>query len=309
MTLTTKHPWFVRISIVALGATAAVGWLAGRARAGGIPAANPMRFTGTVSEQGVPVNGQRDITINLFDDATAGTLLCSTVSAQTAVVQGRFSVPLIDTCTKFIQGDNLTTTLNRPDSWVEVQVGAVSFGRQKVGAVPYAVTAGAVNGIVSSTAILPSSAQDGVLGRGSNGASIYNDGTAGSLIITGTGGNKSITLKDNVIAGGNVGAASFSTAGDVTVSGSGKMLLGVYVNSANDTYDVSCNLQTNGLTDTALGGGIDCHADYDQMQLQNRPNVSSGRPTAWHGLCMNHSNSGLQGPPAAIYVVCAKYGK
>jgi len=308
MTLTTKHPWFVRISIVALGATAAVGWFAGRARAGGIPAATPMRFTGTVSEQGVPVNGPRDLTINLYDDATAGTLLCSTVSAQTAVVQGRFTVPLVDTCTKFIQGDNLSSTVNRPDSWVEVQVGAVSFGRQKVGAVPYAVTAGAVNGIVSSTAILPSSAQDGVLGRGSDGASIYNDGTAGSLIITGTSANKNIMLKDNVTVGANVGAGSFSTAGNVTVSGNGKMLLNVYVNSATDAYDVSC-FQTGGFTDTALGGGVGCHPEYDQMALLSHPNVGSGQPTGWHGQCMNHSNSGLKGPPATIYVICAKYGK
>src|SRR5258708_34568241 len=103
MTFSTKHPWFVRTSIIALGVTAAVGWLAGRARAGGIPAATPMRFTGTVSEQGVPVNGQRDVTINLFDDATVGTLLCSTVSAQTAVGQGPFTVPPGDPVTNVLQ--------------------------------------------------------------------------------------------------------------------------------------------------------------------------------------------------------------
>jgi hypothetical protein len=310
MTLTTKHPWFVRTSIVALGVAGALGWLAGRARAGGIPAANPMRFTGTISEQGVPVNGQRDLTINLYDDAAAGTLLCSTVAPQTAVAQGRFTVPLVDTCTKFIQGDNLSSTVNRPDSWVEVQVGGVSFGRQKVGAVPYAVTAGAVNGVVSSTAILPSSAQDGVLGRGANGASIYNDNVAGSLIITGTGGNHSITLKDNVIAGGNIAAGSFSTAGNLTVTGSGKVLLGVYVNYAGDVTDVGCR-QTNGVTDTALGGGVDCHQDYDQMVLRSHPTpvVEGALPTGWYGLCMNHSNSGITSAPQAVYVICAQYGK
>jgi hypothetical protein len=128
------------------------------------------------------------------------------------------------------------------------------------------------------------------------------------LIITGTGGNKSITLKDNVIVGANLTVGSLSTSGNVTVSGNGKVLLSVYVNSANDVTDVGCR-QTNGVTDTALGGGIDCHQDYDQMALRSHPTGVAGSPTGWYGLCMNHANSGITSAPQAIYVICAQYGK
>jgi hypothetical protein len=258
-TLTTKHSWRVRTSIIALGATVAIGWLAGRARAGGIPAANPMRFTGTVAEQGVPVNGARDITINLYDDATAGTLLCSTVSAQTAVVQGRFTVPLVDTCTKYLQGDALSSTANRSDTWVEVQVAAVSFGRQKVGAVPYAVTAGTVNGVVTSTAILPTSAADGVLGRGSAGASIYNDSTAGSLILTGNGtsGTKKITLNDSVQIQNDLTAAGKVTAPNVDV--------GTHLTSAG--------------APVAIFGGMWCTGSGGESNVATKVNPITGAAT------------------------------
>jgi len=302
----SKNRFAVKATVVAVVAAVAVGWVAGRARAGGISASKPMKFEGTILEQGVPVNGQRDITINLYDDGTAGTLLCSTPAGSTSVVQGRFVVQLVDACTPYLQGSATGTILaNRPDSWVEVQVAQVSFGRQKIGAVPYAVMAGAVNGVVTSTSVLPAAATDGLYGRGGGGASIYNDGTAQSLVITGNngGGPKKITLADQVSVTSSLSAASLAATGDITTSG-GRVGIGVYVNTGADVADVACNSG-----DVAISGGSDCHADFDQMLLQSHPNLVNNVPVGWHFMCMNHSNSGLQNAPKSSWVLCMSHGR
>lgn len=298
--------WRVRgAALAVLGATA-VGWLSGRALAGGVPAVTPMRFAGTISEQGVPVNGLRDITIVLWDSGVpnSGTILCSTAAGSTSVVQGRFSVPLNDACTKIVQG-SLTTvpvTPNVPDVWSEVQVGGVSFGKQKISAVPFAMMAGAVNGVVTSSAIVPSSAADGSLGRGAGGASLYNDGTIPALVLQGNAGkvhvNDLLQVKTNVTAGGSITAAS-----DISTTG-GRIQIGVYAREASNAYDIGC---LSG--DTAIGGGVECHQDWDQMALQSRANLTSGVPTGWHGVCMNHNNSNLVGTPQKIQVLCLSRGR
>jgi hypothetical protein len=298
--------WMVKgIALVMVGL--AVGWISGRARAGGVPAVTPMRFAGTISEQGVPVNGLRDITIVLWDSGvpSSGSILCSTAAGSTSVVQGRFSVPLNDTCTKIIQGSLTTTpvTPNATDIWSEVQVGGVSFGKQKVSAVPFAMMAGAVNGIVTSSAIVPTSAADGSLGRGAGGASIYNDGTAGALVLQGNSAkvvvNDNLSVKTNVTTGGAITAG-----GDIGTTGNGRINVGVYAREAADVYDLSCLNN-----DTAIGGGVECHQNYDQMALQSRANLDGTRPYGWHGICMNHDNSSATSAPQKLQVICISRGK
>ena len=300
-----QRRWMIRGMAIA-AASLALGWITGRARAGGVPAANPMRFAGTISEQGVPVNGLRDITVVLWDSGVpnSGTILCSTAAGSTPVVQGRFSVPLTDACTRVIQG-SLTTvpvTTNSTDVWSEVQVGGVSFGKQKVSAVPFAMMAGAVNGVVTSSAIVPSSAVDGSLGRGAGGASIYNDGVAQALVLRGN--NAKVAVDDNLDVKTNVSAGgAITAAGDIRTT-AGRIQVGVYVRELTDAYDVSC---LNG--DPAVGGGGECRQNYDQMVLRSRPIVSGSTPTGWHSVCMNHNNSSITNPPLKIYVLCLSRGR
>jgi hypothetical protein len=102
--------------------------------ADGIPATNPLYYSGTLTEAGQPVTGQRDITINLWPDATSnGTPLCQTVVTAAPIVDGRFRIALASPC---------KTVLNQNSgAWVEVIDGTTSIGRSKIGAVPYAVEA------------------------------------------------------------------------------------------------------------------------------------------------------------------------
>jgi hypothetical protein len=279
----------------------AIAWL-GTARAGGISVTNPLQYAGTLSEQGVPVNGTRDLEVVIWNDATAAAAtnkLCDTVAGTTSVVQGRFLVLLSNTCQT-----GFSTT---PDTWAEVFVGGVSFGRQKVGAVPYSVISAAVNGLVTSTAILPAYNVNGSLGTGGGGASIYNDGTsAQALVINGnssatSGGARAVSLNDNVGVSGNLAVGGGVTVGG-TLAAHRFNITGTYVLSVADTADIACHQG-----DLALSGGFVCHDDYDQMALQSYPNISATaplEPVGWHGLCMNHSNSSLQNPPKTLYVVC-----
>jgi hypothetical protein len=284
----------VALGVLTVGVT--LGWSIGRARAGGVSISMPMQYAGSMAELGVPVSGIRDVTIVLWNDAVASdpvaNRLCITNSPTTSVAQGRFTVSLDNACTAKIQSN--------PDAWAEVQVGGVSFGRQKIGAVPYALTAGAVQGLVAASAVNPLYNDDGASGRGGGGASIYNDGnTKQKLVITGNTSSGSakarIGLVDDVSVGNDL-----AVGGDLTPTG--RIHLGVYVNTAHDVASVSCNG-----TDVALSGGGDCHQDYDQMILQSHPITTSGRPSGWALVCMNHDNSGITSSAANLYVVCAPH--
>lgn len=104
--------------------------------ADGIPTPNPLYYSGTLTEAGQLVSGQRAITVNLWPDKTTqGTPLCSTVASSPPadVVNGRFRIALASAC-KIVVNQN-------PNVYVEVIDGATSLGRAPVGAVPYAVEA------------------------------------------------------------------------------------------------------------------------------------------------------------------------
>jgi hypothetical protein len=102
--------------------------------ASGIPDMNPLYYSGTLTESGSLVNGQRAITINLWSDGMTGTTpICQTVVSAAQVTNGRFRIALADAC---------KTALNQnKNAWVEVIDGATTLGRSKIGAVPYAVEA------------------------------------------------------------------------------------------------------------------------------------------------------------------------
>lgn len=113
---------------------APVAYLAGRARAAGIPAAAALTYSGVLTDAtGTPMTGSVPIQIAVWDAATAGNQICATVSTPQTLVGGAFQVTLPDACT--------TAVHTNSDLWVEVLVSGLAIGRTKLGAVPYAVVA------------------------------------------------------------------------------------------------------------------------------------------------------------------------
>ena len=121
--------------LVALGALCAYG--ARHVFADGIPASDPLYYAGYLTENGEPVNATRDLAIRLWPNAQAApgeSALCSTDVGNTSIVEGRFRVPLSQSCAQAIR--------QRSDTYVEVVVDTdLSLGRAKIGAVPYAIEA------------------------------------------------------------------------------------------------------------------------------------------------------------------------
>ncbi len=120
-----------------VGACLVVGVVAyrvGRARADGVPAVNPLYYGGVLNDGGRPVEGARNVTVRLWDAATAGATVCSTTAVGTTFTGGRFRVALDAACVGAVRAN--------PELWAEVQVEGTTFPRSKLGAVPYALEAG-----------------------------------------------------------------------------------------------------------------------------------------------------------------------
>lgn len=136
----------------------ALGYRVGRARADGIPRTTPLLYGGFLEEGGAPVTGTRDITLRLWDAASGGLLACAeTTAAATPVTAGEWRVAIDASCVEAVR--------RSPDLWVETLVGGTSFGRTKIGAVPYAVeaarAAGASGALATQLAALQAPAIQG----------------------------------------------------------------------------------------------------------------------------------------------------
>lgn len=146
-------------SSVVLGVVAAAiagGFLAGRARAAGIPATGALSYSGVLEDvNGVTLSGSKQIKVALFDAQLVGTQQC-TVTQTVALVNGRFQVLLPDTCTQAVQAN--------PNLWVEVTVDNSSLGRTKLGAVPYAAEASHAVSATTATTAATANAAGGSLG-------------------------------------------------------------------------------------------------------------------------------------------------
>jgi hypothetical protein len=117
----------------ALGAGFALAALAaGRADAEGIPSAPALFYAGTLLEKGVPFTGKKNLRVSLWTAEQAGSELCEQGPEEVSLDTGRFRIAL-DEC--------LDAVRSNPNLWVQVDVGANSFPRRKLGAVPYAVEA------------------------------------------------------------------------------------------------------------------------------------------------------------------------
>ena len=103
-----------------------------------IPKKEPMYYSGTLKAAGKLVNGHK-LSIQVFfwtsaSQTSSSYRVCSTEKV-TIPVQGRFRIPLSDTCTVAVN--------KHTDLWVEVAIGGKTLTpRKKIGAVPYAVEAG-----------------------------------------------------------------------------------------------------------------------------------------------------------------------
>ena len=100
----------------------------------GIPATGALTYAGVLEDaNGAPISGQKNIALEVFDAATAGTKRCEVTSRAYTLVSGRFEIPLPDTCTAAVAAT--------PDLWVDVLVDGATTGRAKLGAVPFAIEA------------------------------------------------------------------------------------------------------------------------------------------------------------------------
>ena len=113
-------------------------YLAGTARAAGIPITDVLFYSGVIDNDGALVDDPLfPIAISLWDLPAGGSVAvnrrCDTGNVTTAVVNGRFRITLPDDCAIAVQ-DN-------PELYAEVFARGEILGRTKLGAVPYAVEA------------------------------------------------------------------------------------------------------------------------------------------------------------------------
>src|SRR5436305_2591419 len=90
----SKAAWLALLAVAAGGLGAAA--LRGRAGAEGIPATEPLYYSGTLVENGVPVDDRRTVVITLWGSATAtdaASKKCETTVPVTPIVKGAFRVP------------------------------------------------------------------------------------------------------------------------------------------------------------------------------------------------------------------------
>jgi hypothetical protein len=128
-----KRHVMMAVALTSAGALAGVGM---KALADGIPSPNPLYYAGTLTLDGNLVSDPaRSMKATLWTNPTptvGETALCVT-SVTTPVLDGRFRIALDPSCKGAINAN--------PNVYVEVVDNAVSLGRAKVGAVPFAVEA------------------------------------------------------------------------------------------------------------------------------------------------------------------------
>jgi hypothetical protein len=141
-----------RLAIGALCAAAggfAAMYVAGRARAAGVPTIPPaMTYSGTLTQaDGTPLTGSKNIGVEIWDQPTGGTTpVCLAPSSMQTLVAGSFQVALPDTCAAAVHAN--------PDLWIEVSIDGAALARTKIGAVPYALesaTASAAAGALAAS--------------------------------------------------------------------------------------------------------------------------------------------------------------
>jgi len=198
-----RRRWITVLALVA-SVGGGLGYLAGKARAVGIPASKPMTYSGVLTDAaGTPLSGMKNIQVQLWDMATAGTVQCTAGPTPLTLVAGSFQLALPDTCTAAVQ--------SLPDLWAEVFVDGASLGRTKLGAVPFAVEA-----TRASTVACPSGMVDTGSGFCIDGADRAETAYGSSFTTCAGEGKVVCTFADLCIAklrnAGNLGTAPYRVA-------------------------------------------------------------------------------------------------
>lgn len=119
---------------LALALVGSAGFWYGRSRAQSAPPTTPVIYTGFLEDSGTPVNGTRDIGLNLWtstDTSTTANRVCEQAAASTTVSAGWFTVQLGSAC--------LDAVHRYPALFLEFIVDTTPFPLRPIGAVPYAV--------------------------------------------------------------------------------------------------------------------------------------------------------------------------
>jgi hypothetical protein len=140
--------------IAAIGV--AGGWLATRVRANGVPPTpGSIYYAGEISRTDASaIEPTLDFTITLWDDRTAGTMLCSVGPATATIAAGHFRVPLDPAGNRSC----LDALHANPVVWIQLQVAGTAteiLPRTQIGAVPYALEADRAAQVTRSTGGAP----------------------------------------------------------------------------------------------------------------------------------------------------------
>lgn len=152
--------WMGGLSIAA--GSVVLGYAAGRARAAGLHAPDPLTYRGVLTDlTGVPLSGSKNIQVQFWDQAAGGAVQCSVGPMPVGLVAGTFEVALPEGCTTAVHATK--------DLWAEVFVDGSSLNRAKLGAVPYAVEADTASNAAGPLAT-QLAAIEGRLARDTSGA-------------------------------------------------------------------------------------------------------------------------------------------
>jgi hypothetical protein len=155
-----KWLWMGGLSVAT--ASVVLGYVAGRARASGLRAADPLTYRGVLTDlAGVPLTGTKNVQIQFWDQATGGAIQCSIGPMPATLVGGAFETVLPDACTAAVHAT--------PDLWTEVFVDGASLNRTKLGAVPYALQSDRASNATGALAAQLAGIE-GRLARDTNGA-------------------------------------------------------------------------------------------------------------------------------------------
>lgn len=219
-------------------------------------------FQGRLNDGSSPANGRYDLQFKLFDAITGGNQIGTTLDkANTMLVNGVFSTALDFGSAVFQSGDRFIEISVRPNGSPNQHV--ILGGRQQILSVPFAVSAGTLQGQTP-------------------GDFIKNTTTAQSA---------NFNILGNGLVGGNMGIGVNPQAGTkLDVAGNGNF------RTANGTINLG---SPNGETGIALVGTSRADVRFDGNKLRIVAGTGTGVPPNANGLTIATSGSVSIGSPDA----------
>lgn len=252
-----NKPMSEQLKFLVLFLSLCAGFFAG----GLVYAAAPLKinYQGQLEESGTPVDGARSFVFKIYDAASDGNLIWTSVAQSAAVANGVFSV-ILQTGTPV----DLSTAAFTGARYVEISVGGVTLApRQEMLSAPYALVAQALS---PDARVNPSSLEAGALGADimvssiainavytnalADGAVTFlklgANGCAANEIIKRDAGNAAWICAADLGAGSGVSLAPPSADGDVSINDS------IYINDTGGGNLL--RLQTGGVNKFVVDG-------------------------------------------------------